>query len=414
VEEATRGARVLLADDNADMRDYVRKLLVAHHEVEAVADGEAALAAARERRPDLVLTDVMTPKLDGLGLLRTLRADPRLKTVPVILLSARAGEEARVEGLEAGADDYLIKPFSARELLARVGAHVRRAWLQSGATEVMRASDARSAAEANALARLNEASSRLWRMRSLREGLEEMLAATIDLLGADMGNIQLLDPSRGVLVIAAQRGFEQEFLDFFREVSTADESACGRTLRSGQRTVIEDVETDPPYAPLRSVARAAGYRSVQSTPLIGRDGTPLGMLSTHFRVPHQPSEQDLRRLDLYVRQAADFIERCRTDEALQEVNRRKDEFLAMLAHELRNPLAPIPDGSASPAVPGAEGTAPRAPVRDHRPPGRAHGAAPGRSPRRLPHHPRHGDPQARSARSRKRYPPGCRELPARD
>ena len=87
-----------------------------------------------------------------------------------------------------------------------------------------------------------------------------------------------------------------------------------------------------------SIARAAGFRAVLSAPLIGRDGTPLGMLSTHFRSVHRPSEQDLRRLDLYARQAADFIERCRTDEALREADHRKDEFLATLSHELRTPL----------------------------------------------------------------------------
>ena len=99
-------------------------------------------------------------------------------------------------------------------------------------------------------------SSRLWRIRNLRQGLEEILAATIELLDAEMGNIQLLDPQRKVLVIAAQRGFGQEFLDFFREVSEEDESACGRALRSGEQIIIEDVETDAAYAPLRSVARA--------------------------------------------------------------------------------------------------------------------------------------------------------------
>jgi signal transduction histidine kinase/CheY-like chemotaxis protein len=207
--------------------------------------------------------------------------------------------------------------------------------------KALRDGEARLAAEAHALATLNELSSRLWRMRSLREGLDEMLAATIELLGADMGNVQILDAERGALVIAAQRGFKRDFLDFFREVSTTDDSACGRALRSGARMVIEDIEADAPFAPLRPIARAAGYRAVQSTPLIGRDGTPLGMLSTHFRSVHRPGEQDLRRLDLYARQAADFIERCRTDEALRESDRRKDEFLATLAHELRNPLAPV-------------------------------------------------------------------------
>jgi PAS domain S-box-containing protein len=116
--------RVLIAEDNADMRDYVRRLLEGPYEVQTVADGEAALEAARERPPDLILSDVMMPKLDGLDLLRALRADERTATVPVILLSARAGEEARIEGLEAGADDYVVKPFGARELIARVGAAI--------------------------------------------------------------------------------------------------------------------------------------------------------------------------------------------------------------------------------------------------------------------------------------------------
>jgi PAS domain S-box-containing protein len=123
-------ARVLVADDNGDMRQYLGRLLGGAYEVEGVGDGAAALGAARERPPDLVLADVMMPGLDGLGLLRELRADARTRTVPVVLLSARAGEESRVEGLAAGADDYLVKPFSARELLARVGAHLEMARLR--------------------------------------------------------------------------------------------------------------------------------------------------------------------------------------------------------------------------------------------------------------------------------------------
>jgi PAS domain S-box-containing protein len=122
--------RVLVADDNPDMRQYLSRLLGGAYEVEEVADGEAALAAARERPPDLMLADVMMPGLDGFGLLRELRADPRTRTVPVVLLSGRAGEESRVEGLAAGADDYLVKPFSARELLARVGTHLEMARLR--------------------------------------------------------------------------------------------------------------------------------------------------------------------------------------------------------------------------------------------------------------------------------------------
>ncbi|HEV2459206.1 MAG TPA: PAS domain S-box protein [Ktedonobacterales bacterium] len=110
----------MVADDNADMRAYLARLLSAHWGVETAADGMAALAAASARPPDLILADVMMPGLDGFGLVAALRNNPQTHALPVILLSARAGEEATIEGLQAGADDYLIKPFSARELLARV------------------------------------------------------------------------------------------------------------------------------------------------------------------------------------------------------------------------------------------------------------------------------------------------------
>ncbi len=116
--------RVLVADDNADMREYLRRLLTSRYHVSTTADGQAALQAARTDPPDLIVSDVMMPGLDGLELVAALRADPATASVPVLLLSARAGQEAAVEGLTAGADDYLVKPFAARELLARVGAHV--------------------------------------------------------------------------------------------------------------------------------------------------------------------------------------------------------------------------------------------------------------------------------------------------
>jgi len=137
-ERLKEKSRILCADDNADMRAYVGRLLGDRFEVAAVSDGMAALDAARARKPDLVLSDVMMPRLDGFGLLRELRADPQLCETPVILLSARAGEEARIEGMEARADDYLIKPFSARELLALVESHLKMSRFRHEATEAVR------------------------------------------------------------------------------------------------------------------------------------------------------------------------------------------------------------------------------------------------------------------------------------
>ena len=141
-DDKTR-AKIVLADDNADMRDYVRRLLSANYQVIAVADGQQALQAMVQDKPDLVLTDVMMPNLDGFGLLKALRENPETASIPVIMLSARAGEESRVEGLKAGADDYLIKPFSARELLARVGGALALAKARGEAAGVLRESEQR-------------------------------------------------------------------------------------------------------------------------------------------------------------------------------------------------------------------------------------------------------------------------------
>ncbi|MGZ6642830.1 MAG: SpoIIE family protein phosphatase [Solirubrobacteraceae bacterium] len=132
---ATAGATVLVVDDNLDLRRFVARLLSGQWRVLQAGDGHAALAIAREQRPDLVLTDVMMPGLDGLALLRALRGDPATASIPVVLLSARAGEESAIEGLDAGADDYLPKPFSARELLARVRSNLELARLRNREAE---------------------------------------------------------------------------------------------------------------------------------------------------------------------------------------------------------------------------------------------------------------------------------------
>ena len=133
--QPARTARILIADDNADLRDYLRRLLSPQYQVVVVTDGVEALAAIRQQLPDLVLADVMMPNLDGLGLLQALRSDPHIREIPMILLSARAGEEARIEGLAAGADDYITKPFSARELLVRVELTLKLTQMRREATQ---------------------------------------------------------------------------------------------------------------------------------------------------------------------------------------------------------------------------------------------------------------------------------------
>ena len=135
--------RILIADDNLDMRNYLKRLLETRWQVTAVEDGAKALEAARVEQPDLIVSDVMMPVLDGHELLRELRANAATRTIPVILLSARAGEEAKVEGLKTGADDYLVKPFSANELIARVEAHLKLQVVRREAQQALRESEER-------------------------------------------------------------------------------------------------------------------------------------------------------------------------------------------------------------------------------------------------------------------------------
>lgn len=136
------GETILFADDNADMREYVTRLLGERFHVVAVENGAEALEAALAKPPDLILSDVMMPRLDGFGLIDELRKRPQTRTIPVILLSARAGEESKVGGLSAGADDYLVKPFTAKELMARVTAHLSMRKRRDEAERKVRQSEA--------------------------------------------------------------------------------------------------------------------------------------------------------------------------------------------------------------------------------------------------------------------------------
>jgi PAS domain S-box-containing protein len=219
-------ARILLAEDNADMRDYLRRLLAAHWTVEAMADGAAALAAALEQPPDLILADVMMPGLDGFALLQELRADPRTQAIPIILLSARAGQEAIIEGLAAGADDYLIKPFNARELLARVEVHLKMAQLRREATEQERAlrhEAEQRAAERQVAFKQLEAEQRLSQAlyaetEQVKERLERILAGIKDdfvMYDADWRYVYVNDKAAQTLGYPKERLIGQRIWDLF-------------------------------------------------------------------------------------------------------------------------------------------------------------------------------------------------------
>lgn len=283
---STFGSRVLLADDNADMRTYVRELLSSLYQVEAVADGAQALDAARRSRPDLILCDVMMPKLDGFELLKTLRSDRTLRDIPVIMVSARAGEEARIEGLGAGADDYIVKPFHARELLARVGA-------------LLELTEARRESEARFRAYVQATSDVVYRMN------------------ADWSEMRYLE---GRSFIADQTDASRTWLQKYILAEDQD-----RVL-----VAIEDAIRNKSVFELEHrVIRAdgsIGWTFSRAIPLFGAEGDVVEWFGA----------------------ATDVTERYETHEALEqqrrqleEADRQKNEFLAMLAHELRNPLAPI-------------------------------------------------------------------------
>ncbi|HTK28723.1 MAG TPA: response regulator [Vicinamibacterales bacterium] len=457
LQPAAGRPRILLAEDSTEMRGYLQTIL-SEYEVEAVGDGPAALAAARARRPDLILSDVMMPGIDGCGLLRELRADARTRDVPIILLSAMDAEEARVEGLEAGADDYLIKPFSRRELLARVQARLELAALRRETQQSLRDSEEHLRAvvettpacikviapdgtvlDVNSAglalfdaARIEEIRGRSiydlvapeWRdayralhdhvcrggrgaleyeivgLRGTRrrmethaaplrtpDGSHRHLAVTHDVTGRARAaeaiakrNRQLellLEAARVLLGVDEPDTMLQELFakigysvgldlyfnfmateagDALRLASCAGisgdeaqqlsriafgEGVCGRVAAERRPIVASAVrESDEPMVPRMT---PLGVRAYACYPLVAA-GRLLGTLSfaSRSRDRFEPDEVEfLQTISHYVTAA---YERHRLVAELRHQDRRKDEFLATLAHELRNPLAPIRTG----------------------------------------------------------------------
>ena len=303
VDAGGPAGRIVLADDNADMRDYLRRLLGERWTVEAVGNGVHALAAIQRRRPDLVLTDVMMPQLDGFGLVAALRADEATRDLPVLMLSARAGEEARLEGLQAGASDYVVKPFSARELVARVEALVLRNQVRTIAE-----------AESRRLARVfTQAPVGIALLRGPTHVFELANPSYLALIGSrDVVGL----PIREALPDLAAQGI-YELLD---GVFATGEPFVARSLRA----VLQ-------RAPGREPEES--FFDLVYQPMRGADGAVEGIAVVCFDVTE--------------------LARARRDAVA--ANQAKDEFLAMLGHELRNPLAPIVTALQIMRLKGAEG-----------------------------------------------------------
>ena len=184
--------------------------------------------------------------------------------------------------------------------------------------------------EARAVGQLYRLSAQLLRPASLRDALTQILDASIELLGADMGNMQIHDAERGELRIVAQRGFSAEFLTHFEIVTANDGSACGRAFAARHAVLIEDTERDETFRPHCATAAKAGYRAVFSLPLISRRGDVLGVLSTHWREPRRPAEREVRMLELYAGHAVDAIERIGAEEAQRESEIDRQKFVSLV------------------------------------------------------------------------------------
>ncbi|MFK3736734.1 ATP-binding protein [Massilia sp. TN1-12] len=300
------GARIVLADDNADMRGYVARILAeAGYRVDACGNGAAALAAVRAGPlPDLVLSDVMMPDMDGFALLQALRADPATAGVVVILLSARAGEEARVEGLDAGADDYMVKPFSARELRARV----------DGAVTLARQRRAAQAREQALLAEIEAGRS--------RAALRESEAHVASLFAQNAAGIAEADMDWRLVRVNDR---------YCEIVGHRREDLLGRSLLE----LVHDEDAGENRALLERLA-ADGRPFNLENRYRRADGSAAWVSKAVAPVRAEGSTASSGVVAVVL----DIGDR-KLAERLREADQRKDEFLAMLAHELRNPLAPI-------------------------------------------------------------------------
>jgi signal transduction histidine kinase len=280
---------VLVVDDNPDMRSYIKRLLEELWTVEVAGNGIEALAAVSRRIPDVIVSDVMMPELDGFGLISRLRAHALTRTVPVILLSARAGDEARVEGLRAGANDYLVKPFSSQELTARVASQMQKAKTLALETQTYR------------------------RMAAI---FEQMPVGIAILRGRDL-IFELANPA--YLDLINQR----EVIGM--PIHEALPELEGQGIFERLRQVFDSGETYSANA-LRSDVRM----------------TPDGPLEEHyFDLVWQPLFDASGQVEAIAVVATDVTVNAKASQSAELASRTKDDFLAMLGHELRNPLAPI-------------------------------------------------------------------------
>jgi signal transduction histidine kinase len=302
---------IVVVEDNADMRDYVERILSNDYALTLVADGREALLAVRRSPPDLVLSDVMMPELDGFALLAAIREDPRLAQIPVILLSARAGEASRLDGLKAGADDYLTKPFSARELTLRVATHLALGRARKDATAA----------------------------RDILRNVLLQAPVAVSLVTGEDFVYELANQSYEQMV--GKKGLVgRKFRDVFPElVDDAPVLSMLRAVRES-REPFNAAEYKVPLARGPNGELEDVYFLFTCQPVIVPFGESDSILTVAVDVTEQVALR--RNLELVSAEREHLLaqERAARNDA-ESSSRAKDQFLAMLGHELRNPLAPI-------------------------------------------------------------------------
>ncbi len=446
--------RVLLADGNLRARSYTRKLLEAHYDVLAVDDGEAALVALSNWHPDLVVCDIAMPKVTGMEILQKLRDTPETQTTPFILISSYANDESRLQGIEAGADDCIAKPFNDYELMARINGLLRLSEMRKDAQN--REAELRAETE-NVLESIDEAfiavdsdwritymnveaekihgESRarllgkiLWdihpeavgtkfhkeyqmamservstkfvefyrpyrawfevnvcpvnsgglaiyfqdvssrkRTEIIIEGQKrafelalkdaplnsifDVIVRTVERQSGNMvsASILVLDEEKKFLRLGAAPSMPESYRDMIDGLEIGpDVGSCGTAAYTGKQVIVSDIATHPFWAAFRDFAPLHQFAACWSNPICSSSGQVLGTFALYFPKDVQPDARDWdvveflsQTASIIIERKNEFQERQQAEKALKEADRHKDEFLAMLAHELRNPLAPI-------------------------------------------------------------------------
>jgi DNA-binding response OmpR family regulator len=297
-----------VADDNSDVRAYVGRMLGRHYDVTVVPDGLAALDVIRANPPDLVLTDVMMPRLDGFGLLQALRADPQTREMPVILLTARAGEEERIEGLETGADEYISKPFNGRELRARVEAAIKLQRLRGENNRTLHATERRLSHLLAGLRRLQQLHQELFGISTEIPGLEALLKAMMELHQTNRGLVCRFDPIDRRMEYAVALG-----LDELQSELTEPEGVLRRPARiacqENRPVILEDADSDAAFEGYRDAAGSVGLRAAYACPVRNHSGECVASLTVFFGSEHRPDDIQLQLSEMIALQATDFIHR---------------------------------------------------------------------------------------------------------